>query len=185
VVDLSSTAAEMAAGFSEMNSNNKKKDAFFDMKAKEFDMKAKVFDMFMSLGKKDVAEKVANTLLEYCINSSTPGEVVQQEEENEEEVAEEEEEEDTGSPDLGWAHNEEEDQQEEHDKNGDTGDTESVGSETVLNEPPPRQASFLSSGFGTQTLMETQSRFTDNRMPPEGCTLNGAELEAEWCRTRG
>jgi hypothetical protein len=50
----------MAANFSEMNSNNKKKDAF-DMKAKEFDMKAKVFDMFMSLGKKDAAEKVANT----------------------------------------------------------------------------------------------------------------------------
>jgi hypothetical protein len=70
VVDLTTTAAEMAAGFIEMNSNNKKKDAF-DMKAKEFDMKAKVFDMFMSLGKKDVAEKVANTLLEYCINSST------------------------------------------------------------------------------------------------------------------
>jgi hypothetical protein len=80
VVDLSSTAAEMAAGFSEMNSNNKKKDAF-DMKAKEFDMKAKVFDMFISLGKKDVAEKVANTLLEYCINPSTPGGVVQQQEE--------------------------------------------------------------------------------------------------------
>jgi hypothetical protein len=106
-----------------------------------------------------------------------------------EEVAEEEEEEDTGSPDLGWAHNEEEDQEEGHGKSGDTpGDTESVGSETVLNEPPPRQATFLSSGgFGTQALMETQeSRFTDRRMPPEGHDLlprNSSELEAEWHQT--
>ncbi len=144
VVDLSliSTAAEMAANFSEMNSNNKKKDAF-DMNAKEFDMKAKVFDMFMSLGKKQVAEKVANTLLEFCNkNSSTPGEVVQQEEEKneEEEVAEERKKSRTMVLLIlagHTAHNEEEDQ-------------ESVGSETVLNEPPPRQATFLSSGFGTQ-----------------------------------
>jgi hypothetical protein len=179
---LSSTAAEeMSANFSKMNSNNKNKDAF-DMKAKEFDMKAKVFDMFMPLGKKDVAEQVANTLLQYCNNSSTtcvvpPGEVQEVEEEV---AAEEEEEEDTGSPDLGWAHNEEKDQEEGHGKNGDT---ESVGSETVLQEPPPHQATFLSSGFGTQALMEeTQSRFTENGeyatrgAPP----INVTEAEAEW-----
>ncbi len=45
MVDLISTAAEMAAGFIEMNSNNNKKKDAFDMKAKEFDMKAKVFDI--------------------------------------------------------------------------------------------------------------------------------------------
>jgi hypothetical protein len=185
---LSSTAAEMAANFSEMNSNNKKKDAF-DMKIKEFEMKAKVFDVFMSLGKKEVAEKVADTLQQYCNDSSTTSVVPPQKvQEVVEEVAEEEEEEDTGSPDLGWAQNEEEDQEEGHGKSGDTGDTESVGSETVLNEPPPHQATFLSSGFGTQALMETQSRFTDRRMPPEGHDLlprNSSELEAEWHQTRG
>jgi hypothetical protein len=134
---LSSTATEMSANFSEMNSNNKKKDAFDMNKVKEFEMKAKVFDVFMSLGKKEVAEQVANTLLQYCNNSSTTSVVPPEEvQEAEEEVAaEEEEEEDTGSPDLGWAHNEEEEQAEEgHGKNGDN---DSVGSETVLNPPPP------------------------------------------------
>ena len=201
MVDLSSTAAEMAANFSEMNSNNKKKDAF-DMKAKEFDMKAKVFDMFMSLGKKEVAEKVANTLLEFCNkNSSTTTSVVSPEgvqQEVEEEAAAEE---DNGSPDLGWAHNEEEEEENQSvnlleesikpagEGHGKNGDTESVGSETVLNPPPVQQrTTFLSSGFGTQALMQTQSRFTDTSMPPEGDTLNRTEreLEAEWRRrTRG
>ncbi len=203
VVDLSlsSTAAEMAANFSEMNSNNKKKDAF-DMKAKEFDMKAKVFDMFMSLGKKEVAEKVANTLLEFCNNNSsaTTGVVSSEEvQEVEEKVAAEEQEEveDNGCPDLGWAHNEEEEEEdqsvnllERSTKAGDdgkNGDSDSVGSETVLNEPPPRQASlFPSSGFETQALMETPSSFTARRMPPEGRPpINVAEAEAKWRRTRG
>ncbi len=200
VVDLSSTAAEMAANFSEMNSNNKKKDAF-DMKAKEFDMKAKVFDMFMSLGKKEVAEKVANTLLEFCNkNSSATTGVVSPEEvqEVEEEVAAEEQEEveDNGCPDLGWAHNEEEEEEdqsvnllESSTKAGDgkNGDSDSVGSETVLNEPPPpRQAGFLSSGFETQALMETPSSFTARRMPPEGHPpISASEAEAEWRRSRG
>jgi hypothetical protein len=174
VVDLTlrsnTAAAEMAANFSEMNSNNNKKDAF-DMKAKEFDMKAKVFDMFTTmslLGKKDVAEEVANTLLEYCKKSSIPSEVappgeVQQEEEQEGEK-EEEEVEVSGSPDTRWAQN---------------GDSESVGSETILKPPPAQQTTFLSSGFGTQALMETQSRFTDNSMvPPEGATLDGTEHPA-------
>ncbi len=75
---LSSTAAEeMAANFSEMNSNNKRKHApFFDIK--EFEMKARKVSYVssMSLGKKEVAEQVANTLLEYCKKSSTTTSVV-------------------------------------------------------------------------------------------------------------
>jgi hypothetical protein len=77
------------------------------------------------------------------------------------------------------------DQQEEGHgkKNGDTGDTESVGSETVVPEPPPRQATFLSSGFETQALMGgTPSSFTARRMPPEGHppTNVAEQAEAEW-----